>query len=205
MTAEQGAGFAPPGGANVFRGLIVIGLAVLIGIALMARGITSDDAVVAGDETTDSTETGTTDDGTGADTGIGAETGTTDETTAATVTTVAEEPVVAAELPRDPASVAVVVLNANGGKGVAGAATQKLDARNYVTANPEDANSTGNSVIFYEDGYLADANEIATALGVADPAAVVQLLDPSSAAATSDKRQGANVMVFVGNDGLIPT
>lgn len=201
MTAEQGAGFAPPGGANVFRGLIVIGLAVLIGIALMARGITSDDAVAAGDETTDSTVTESADDG--AETGTDA--GTVDETADTTVTTVAEEPVAAAEPARDPASVTVVVLNANGGKGVAGAATQKLDARNYITATPQDANSTGNSVIFYDDGYLADANEIATALGVADPATVVQVLDPSSAAATSDKRQGANVMVFVGNDGLIPT
>ncbi len=203
MTAEQGAGFAPPGGANVFRGLIVIGIAVLIGIALMARGITSDDAVAAGDEAADSATTES--DGTAADTETETDGAVADDTVDTTVTTVAEETVVAAELPRDPATVTVVVLNANGGKGVAGAATQKLDARNYITATPEDANSLGNSVIFYEEGYLADANEIATALGVADPAAVVQPLDPSSAAATSDKRQGANIMVFVGNDGVIPT
>lgn len=200
MTAEQGAGFAPPGGANVFRGLIVIAIALLIGIGLMARGITSDD-VAAGDATT-TTTTAPADDATTTDDAADAET-VVDEAPEAT-----EDPAQPAPEPlpeaRDPAAVTVVVLNANGGKGVAGAATQKLDARNYVTATPKDANSTGNSVIFFEEGFQADANAVATALGATD-LSIVQPLDPSSAAATSEKRQGANVMVFVGNDGLIPT
>ncbi len=204
MTAEQGAGFAPPAGANVMRGLIVIGIAVLIGVGLMARGITSDDATTveasteadatAADET--ATDDGTTDDGT-----VTEEPEVADDAATATETPTEAAPVTL----RDPSEVAVVVLNANGGRGIAGDATQKLDARNYVTKEPRDANSTGASTILYLEGYEADAAEIARVLGVADPAGVIALLDPASTAATSPKRQDAQVMVFVGNDGIIPT
>ena len=194
---DAGGGFGRSAGANAARGIMVIVAAVIVGVLLMNRGLDDDGANTAGaatgDTGTEATETadGATDDGS-----------TTDGSTiddAADGT--APDSSTTLPPPRDPSQVAVLVLNgANGVPGVAGRGTDVLKTQNYLTKDPKDADVDGPSVVLFQPGFESEAIAVAAAFGV-DPALVVQPFDVATSPVADT--QGANVIVRIGNDGLI--
>ena len=197
MTAgahDAGGGFGRSAGANAARGIAVIVAAVLLGLFLMARGV--DDVVEAtDDETTDTTSAGDAGDGDASDT-----------TAETTITTLPPDDAASSDTTlgpqRDPAEVLALALNGTDPvqAGVAGRMRDLLASNGYSTADPKNAEVKGPSVVLFVEGYESDARAIAAAIGV-DADAVVRPFD----AATSpiSDTQGANVIVMVGNDGVI--
>jgi len=104
---------------------------------------------------------------------------------------------------RSPAEVRVLVLNgAAQRQGVAASGTETLKAASYNTAAPKNATkTTAQSLILYLDGYQAEAQAVADTFGP-DLTGIVQPYDPASPPV--DDIQGANVIVIVGEDDIIP-
>jgi hypothetical protein len=96
---------------------------------------------------------------------------------------------------KPPAEVKVVVLNGSGGlaKGVAGTSTTKLKELGYQTADAANAAPVDASVVYFADGFEANAQAIKTALtlgGTVEPLANLQGADVKD----------ANVVVVLGAD-----
>lgn len=206
MTAgahDAGGGFGRSAGANAARGVGVIVAAVLLGILLMSQGLGESVEAASDDDTTsESTDTDATTDGDAAATEA---TETTDDgvaTDAAGDDAAADEAVVEAPaVARPPAEVTVLVLNGtNGLQGVAGRGSAVAENAGYLTADPKNADVDGPSVILYTEGYEADAIALAGVYQV-DPALTVQAFDPANSPIADT--QGANVIIRVGNDGVI--
>ena len=202
MTAgahDAGGGFGRSAGANVARGLMVIVGAVIIGLLLMNRGLgdTQAEAEASG------TEVDASDDGSSDGTeGVPA------ADTESTTTTVGEpESPTTLGAPRDPSEVAVLVLNGTAGddgqplKQVAGRGTDLLKTNNYITKDPKNSSVPGPSAVYFAEGFEAEARVVAEVMGAADVAAVVMAIDP--AAPPIADLQGANIVVQIGNDGVI--
>lgn len=184
---DAGGGFGRSAGANVARGVMVIVGAVIIGLLLMNRGLSDNRAgATAADETTETSPTTVADE---------------TPVTSATSTTEPAEPATTLGAPRDPSEVAVLVINGTENlKGLAGRGTDILKTSNYITREPKNADVNGPSVILYTEGYQAEANAIAAIYGI-DPATYVQPFD--SASSPIADIQEANVVVRIGNDGVI--
>lgn len=208
MTAgahDAGGGFSRSAGTNAARGVMVIVAAVAVGLLLMFRGIDDSSDSAAADDGTEISVEGATTDAEGTTEGDGAAAAGDDGAVAA-----AEEPepepteVPVAPPARDPSEVRVLVLNGtdegNRRAGVAGAGTDILKPANYVTLEPKDADINGPSMVFYVEGYQAEANAVAAVFG-ADPAVVVQPLDPTQSPIVDT--QDANIIVRIGSDGAI--
>jgi hypothetical protein len=221
MNATRGqgrGGFAPSAQGAAGRGFVLIGVAVVIGLLLLWRGLDSGDSVdvetgdggtdVAADGGTDATDAGAdagTDTGTDAGTDTATD-GTTDavsdggtdagaatSTTAATGTT------------RPPEQVTVLVANGSGTSGAAGTVTDKLKAVNFTTLEPANATPTTTSKVYYRPGYDQDAQEVARVVG-ATADLVLPVPDPTGVADNAtDRATQANVIVILGSDGRIPT
>ena len=222
----------PPrlGGTDVFRGGMVILVAVLIGAFVMSRGLDEpDDTTAAGSITAedeldpaaaatdpDASDEATPESATPATTGdqqtsttaptAGTSTdgsvGGTDATSPATVA--ATDPTAETSTPlstaRPPAEVQVLVLNGAGTQGIAARGTAVLEAAAYPTAAPKNADQLGPSVIYYTEGFELEARAVASVFGPG--------LDGIVTALTADNQpiddlQGAAVVVVLGNDGLI--
>ena len=183
---DSGGGFGRSAGANVARGVMVIVGAIIVGLLLMNRGLSDNRAGATSTDETPSTST--------------TEAG---ETTVSSETTTTEvsEPTTTLGAPRDPSEVAVLVVNGTENlKGVAGRGTDILKTSNYITREPKNADVNGPSVILYTEGYQAEANAIAAIYGV-DPETYVKPFDPASSPIADT--QEANVVVRIGNDGVI--
>lgn len=188
---EAGGGFGKSAGANAGRGVAVVVLAVIVGALLMTKGLDSNDAVaplVRDDETTTTTEADdsvvaavTTADGEG-------ESDTSDTTAAVSAG------------PRAPADVLVLVLNGASLNGVAGRGTDMLAELGYATATPDNAKSPAKSVVLYTEGFEAEAQAVAAAFGIPVETTVFAF-DPADS--PIEDTQGANIIVRVGNDGVI--
>jgi len=118
-----------------------------------------------------------------------------------------EDEVVAAD-PGDtrvPAEVNVLSANGTGGSGVAGAISDKVKARGYI-GEASNATVTQDSVIYYREGYSADAIAIAGIVGATPEIVLPAPADiPVAQNAIDDGRlAAANVVVIIGNDGRIP-
>ncbi|MGI9611771.1 MAG: LytR C-terminal domain-containing protein [Acidimicrobiales bacterium] len=98
------------------------------------------------------------------------------------------------------ADITVLVLNGAGAKGTAGRGSAILQDAGYEVLAPRNATVLGPSKIFYTEGFEEAANGIAGSYSV-DPAAVVAPLDPANP--PIDDTRGADVIVVVGEDGLI--
>lgn len=208
------------GGTDLFRGAMVILAAVVIGGLVLSRGIDDDadgspaeteqaDADPTAGVTTDSavtTDTTVTDTdpltgaaaGTDAsadpnapatDAGDGSMSTETTDTTATPLDTV-----------RSPAEVRTLVLNAGGPQGIAGRATELLQAASYTTAAAKNADLNGPSVVYYVEGYEDEAVAVVSVFGPGLDG-LVQPLDPANP--PSDDIQDAAVIVVVGNDDII--
>lgn len=217
------------GGTDLFRGAMVILAAVIIGGLVLSRGIDGDDTApgdteqgdvepASGDVTdttiadgnaagadagTDPATGAAPDDGTDPATdgtstpttptddsmAAGEDTGSTTETTTSPLDTV-----------RAPAEVRTLVLNAGGPQGIAGRATELLQAASYLTSAAKNADVNGPSVIYYAEGYQAEALAVASVFGPGLES-LVQPLDTANP--PSVDLQQATVVVVVGNDDVI--
>lgn len=193
---DAGGGFGRSAGANLARGIGVIVIAIAIGLLLMNRGLGERVEAQAPEETT--TTTVAEDDNLvtdGEDDSASTDAAVDDSADEASSTTAAPQTA------RPAADVTVLVLNGtNGLKGVAGRGSDIMTTAGYATADPKNADIDGASVILYTEGYEADARAIAAAFGV-DADAVVQAFDAASSPIADT--QSANVIVRIGNDGVI--
>jgi hypothetical protein len=212
--ADDGSLARSTGGAAA-RGAMLIALAVVIGLVLLAFVLDDPATVVDATDSTEQTTDGDTDANTG-DTGSQAQEPTGDEADEAVITDSTEAPVVIPDetttIPpgdtRVPAEVRVLVANGTGGRGVAGAVSDQLIARGYIS-DAANAPNTQDSTVFYREGYSSDAVAVATVLG-ATPDIVMPAPEDGqigvAASAIDDGRLAAsNVVVIVGTDGRIPT
>ena len=176
------------------RGLIVLGVAVLIGFLLLAQAGDDGSTTVTADSGTTPTAEGSGDDGGTATTAAnGGEGGTTvPNSTTTTAANGGKEPT---GTTRAPASVSVVVLNGSGGiKGVAGATTDKIKAKGYKTLEPGNAAPVDKTTVYYTAGFQADANAVAGVLGLAPTSVSAAPANPPAGST------GANVIVVLGKD-----
>jgi hypothetical protein len=154
---------------------LLIGVAVILGAALLAQSFRDDGSTVAGG--TDTTTTVKRND------------------SSTTTTSVPQ--------PHDPATVKVLVLNGSGKSGIAKAGADQLKAANYTTldpANASTANAITTSVVYFQPGYDGDAQQIAAKLGLAPTAA--QPLPTPPPAEVGDPKD-ANVVVLIGTDAPV--
>lgn len=192
MTAgahESGGGFGKSAGVNAARGLGVVLFAVVVGVLLMVKGIDKPDSVAASVTTTTTTPE--------------SDEAPIELTPEADV----EEPVVEAPVEvvtptvaRPPAEVTAFVINGSGLNGVAGRGTTKLTEAGYLTLTPGNANAPAASAIFYTEGFELEAQAIAAVFGIPIETTVFPL-DPANS--PIDDILGANILVRVGNDGVI--
>lgn len=197
---DSGGGLGRSASANALRGIAVIAAAVLIGVLLLNRAVT-DDEVVAGGSVEEDEATTATSAPEVADEVEPEQPADTDPEVAPTETTA---PAITTTVPpvevRAPGEVRVLVLNGSGRQGEAGRGAAFFAQEGYATADPKNAEGGGPSVIFFAEGFEAEARAAAEALNL-DPALVVRPLDP--AAPPTEDTQGANLIVLAGTDGLI--
>lgn len=173
MTAPGGAASPPPADDEARAttiGAVLIGVAVLIGFVLLLKGLDQEGGVV--------------------ETGSPAR-----ETTTTTVTAPAADQTTTTTLaPRPPAEVNVLVANASGATGVAGANKAKLTAAGYTTVETANAPTQTTSAVHFAPGWQAEADAVARALGIG--ASSVSPM-PASPPVALD---GATVLVIIGSD-----
>jgi hypothetical protein len=175
MTATRrrsGAGPVGPGlGTAAFRGALLIAAAVVLGAVLLAKSFDSGGPLSTTGNQTPRTSVATSP--------------STTQTTAAP--------------PHNPAEVKVLVLNGvDPKKAIAKPAADTLKAANYTTLTPNDAKTTvTESAVYFVPGYEADAQAIATKLGI-PPTAVQPLPNPLPPAVSDPK--DAHVIAVVGPD-----
>lgn len=218
--AEDGSLARSTGGAAA-RGALLIALAIVIGLLLLTFALNDQETEVASTDDTEEVDTegdGTETEEDGTEAGVEAVDPSTDEdgdgdteTEAGTETdteaeSIPEEPI---ETGARPASeVNVLVANGVGTSGIAGAAADTLRADGYIGV-AADAPSTATSVIFYREGFDADARAVATVLGstpdIIQPVPADGSVPINQNAIDDGRAAEANVVVIIGTDGAIPT
>ena len=133
----------PASQGSPIKGAILVAVAVVIGLVLLRDdgASTAQIAVGADDNPAESS----------------------DDTTSSTSSTTAPA--------RPTSEVKVLVANGSGVNGAAGAKTTELEALGYVTANPTDAERVTSTVVYFTDGYQAEAEALAASIGAAGGAA----------------------------------
>jgi len=208
-------GFARSAGGATARGLIVVLAALAVGLFLLARAV-DDPLTVTADasedggttDTTTATTSGTTGDGTSATTAApGTETTAESlppETDPETGDTVAP-PTSDAATSRPPSQQLVQVANASRVSGAAGQATLQLQTLGYAVGTP--TNYTGDDVlersrIHYKLGFLLEAQNLATTLGL-DPSADV--LDMPAELPIEKADEDPDLLLLLGTDLATPS
>ena len=205
-----GAGLGPSNSATAPRALLLIVVAVLLGTALLWKGL--DDGVSLSDDqsspttaepTDDRNGDGTgdgTDDGSGDGTGDGSGDGTGDgvtETTSTLFPTVTEAP----------SDVQVLVANGSGTARAAAAVTQLLVPKGYSTLPPANAQPTDTTMIYFRPGMGLEARAVMDLLAPDSPDLLAQI--PPTGLATGlaenalDRLETADIVVILGADDRI--
>ena len=192
-TSAATATFGQPEGFAAGKGLALILLALVIGVLLLTQGLGDGDSgqPLATTETTVPTTQAAV-----ADTS-------TDGTAASVVTTVTTVPVPTTVAPvpsRTTAETAVVVANGNGGKGVAGDASQVLIRLGYNALRPVDTVRRPATIVYFLPTWEAEAKGVAQSLGIPTDRVQPSPADPGVQLGT------ATVLVILGQDdvGLQP-
>jgi hypothetical protein len=159
-------------------GIILIVVAVLIGVVLLAKGFSQEDGLVSTAAPADDRTTTTTQ---------AAAPGGTNESGEETTTTTAAAA-------NAPASVTVLVANGSGKSGVAATNATKLKTAGYTKVDTTNSPTTSKSAVYYASGAQADAQAVATALGL-DPSVVAAVPSPPPV-----DLAGATVLVVIGSD-----
>jgi hypothetical protein len=160
-------------------GIVVIGLAVLLGLVFLFRGLgPEDDLVIPGGDSPETTVT-TSDRNTPPPTDL-------------TTTTLPAPP---------PAEVTILVANGSGVDGVGASTTEALGGRGYQTLNPTNTPATPSSQVLYVPGAQASAEQVAATLGL-PPTAVA----PLGTTPPVEDLGTAQVLVIIGSNfpGLQP-
>jgi hypothetical protein len=178
-----GGSFSGLSGAATLRGGVLIGVAVLLGVVLLGKGFDSGFLPSASGDPSDQVATGGDDEG---DEGTGSEGGTT--TTAQPAT-------------RQPAEVRVQVLNSAAPvSGSAGTTTTVLSNLGYNALSAANADERGaaTTVVYAAAGFEADAQAIATQIGLDVAPQPMPVPPPGPAPAD------VNVVVVLGADFTPP-
>lgn len=197
---HAGEGGARPSSDAAVRGALLIGVAIIIGLLLLWRAHDDDSSVTttgSGDQVTDTNGDGGGDGGTG-------------EPTDPTDSSVPPDSSVAPPPTHAPGEVSVLVANGTGTAGGAGNVTNKLIPKGYATLPAADASTSDvqQSVVYYRDGYIEDAKQIARDLGVPEEniEGIVQPMPaepPVRGNRGTQSAQTANVLVVLGLDEVI--
>lgn len=178
--SDDGPGLPGAGGATV-RGALLVGVAVLVGFVLLAKGFEGGflptSSETPSEDAADDDEPADDDDAAAS-------------TTSSTVTSTTHAT----------SAVRVLVLNSTGPSGSASAATEALAAAGYVTleAGNADDQSVQVTAVYAQPGFEADAAAIATALGIT--ATPQPMPTPPPPPAPAD----ANVVLILGADFTPP-
>jgi hypothetical protein len=180
------------GNADMVRGSILIGIAVIIGVVLLYRGFgDTDEQISSGATTTTVTVPDTSPDTTAG--GNGDTTSTIGSGSSSTTTPGGDA--------RPPAEITVRVANGAppGATGVASKFTTELSTAGFVTVNPANGSSRDNetSAVYYSGDDRAEAEAVAAALGI--PATAVAAM-PSPIPTEDAGLNGATVLVVIGAD-----
>ncbi|MFV0525188.1 MAG: LytR C-terminal domain-containing protein [Acidimicrobiales bacterium] len=97
------------------------------------------------------------------------------------------------------ADVPVLVLNAAGTQGAAGAGAERLTEEGFTTLTPKNATTLGDTQVLYTPGHETTAADVAEVFNLDD--SVVAELDPNNPPVVD--LEGAGVVVVIGGDGLI--
>ncbi|HBM55541.1 MAG TPA: hypothetical protein DD388_02850 [Acidimicrobiaceae bacterium] len=190
-----GGGLGPSNGAAAPRALLLIVVAVLLGAALLWKGLDDGTDLVSDQPvptTTATTGDGTPDDGTGDGTPDDGTGGTTTSTLFPTIT----EP---------PSEVQVLVANGSGTARAAGSVTELLVPKGYATLAPANAQPTDSTMIFFRPGMVAEARAVMELLAPDSPDLLAQIPPTGLAVAENalDRLEAADIVVILGADGRI--
>ncbi len=179
--AASDGSFAKSAGGAAGRGILLIAVAVLVGVLILRNGFDSG----GGSSSPPTTSAG------GAVTSVSTNTtaagGSTESTAATTPST------------RPANQVKVFVANGAGIQGAAGKAVETLTPLGYVAVAGNSPNRVQTTTVYYTEGYQAEAQGVAAALGA--PAASVQPMPTPPPIADI---QGAQVLVVLGPDVAKP-
>jgi len=208
-----GGGLGPSNSAAAPRALLLIVVAVLLGAALLWKGLDDGTDLVSdqpvptttaptGDGTPDDgTGDGTPDDGTGdgtPDDGTGD--GTPDDGTGGTTTST-----LFPTITEPPSEVQVLVANGSGTARAAGDVTELLVPKGYATLAPANAQPTDSTMIFFRPGMVAEARAVMELLAPDSPDLLAQIPPTGLAVAENalDRLESADIVVILGADGRI--
>jgi hypothetical protein len=197
-------GFGRSASDAAFRGALLIGVAIIIGLLLLWRAHDDDGANASSGDT--SNPTTTVKESTGSTTtgaGNGGSTTTRASGPGATATTAA--PTAGTKPPNQ---VKVLVANGTGTQNGASSVTQKLIPKGYATLSPANAatNTVKDSRVYYREGYAEDAKQVARDLGVANPVESIIEAMPANPPVNSvavERAKTAHILVIIGSDGKI--
>ena len=221
-----GGGLGPSNSAAVPRALLLIVVAVLLGAALLWKGLDDGTDLVSdqpvptttaptGDGTPDDgSGDGTPDDGSGDVTGDGTPDdgsgdgtpddgtgdGTTDDGTGGTTTST-----LFPTITEPPSEVQVLVANGSGTARAAGSVTELLVPKGYATLAPANAQPTDSTMIFFRPGMVAEARAVMELLAPDSPDLLAQIPPTGLAVAENalDRLESADIVVILGADGRI--
>ena len=208
-----GGGLGPSNGAAAPRALLLIVVAVLLGAALLWKGLDDGTDLVSDQPvptTTATTGDGTPDDGTGdgtPDDGPGAGPpadgtgdGTPDDGTGGTTTST-----LFPTITEPPSEVQVLVANGSGTARAAGSVTELLVPKGYATLAPANAQPTDSTMIFFRPGMVAEARAVMELLAPDSPDLLAQIPPTGLAVAENalDRLESADIVVILGADGRI--
>ena len=210
MNVRRRGGLGPSNAAAAPRAFLLIGVAGVIGLVLLWKGLDSTPGTVApadgpvvadsqGDEAPADQAGDTPADETPADSGTDAPADESPATTVAPAPTTTED-----FFPKPthaPNEVNVLVANGSGVSGAAGKVTDMLSPLGWAMESPANADKTSVSGIYYKVGYASDAQVIQEHFGEA-PSILSQfpaggLAVPDS---TLDRVDNADVVVILGSD-----
>ena len=203
-----GGGLGPSNSAAVPRALLLIVVAVLLGGALLWKGL-DDGTDLTSDQPVPTTTAPTPDDGSGDGSGDGTPAagsgagtpddgsgdGTGDTTTSTLFPTITEPP----------SEVQVLVANGSGTARAAGSVTQLLVPKGYATLPPANAQPTDSTMIFFRPGMVAEARAVMEILAPDSPDLLAQIPPTGLAVAESalDRLELADIVVILGADSRI--
>ena len=208
-----GGGLGPSNSAAAPRALLLIVVAVLLGAALLWKGLDDGTDLVSDQPvptTTATTGDGTPDDGTGdgtPDDGAGDGTpddgagdGTPDAGTGGTTTST-----LFPTITEPPSEVQVLVANGSGTARAAGSVTELLVPKGYATLAPANAQPTDSTMIFFRPGMVAEARAVMELLAPDSPDLLAQIPPTGLAVAENalDRLESADIVVILGADGRI--
>ncbi len=178
-------------------GLTVVLLAMALGLVFGARALfnTVNDGLT---ESTDSQEkidaaaARAAEEAASTDGAPAADTETTEPPVVEETTTTAPPAVI-----RPPAEVTVRVSNSARRAGVAGAGTEILTQAGYASLSPKNGPTIANSVVYYVEGYDADAAAVARLLNMAETSVAPMPADPGVPI------DGAQLVVMLGEDTTV--